>query len=183
MSVKEKVKFILYRFLPCILYLFTGHFQTKFGNPSEKSWIRRELSTLTSREYIKKIISLNFFKLPFSCVRNKRVMSFLCEASWCGCHRYDQGLSPGSSSLGLTPCHAWNVFHSQCQAVFPLEFSSTVRRARNYSDSDWDCLTRLRLAWPDIKHGLIIFVFAHIILFCASIDRVHFKTFDLSLKG
>ena len=55
------------------------------------------------------------------------------------------------------------TLHSQCMVVFPLGFSSTIRRARNCSDSDSDCLIKPRLAWPDvalgdIQHGLI-FVF------------------------
>ena len=34
--------------------------------------------------------------------------------------------------------------------VFPSGFSSTVRSALNCSDPYRDCLTRLKIAWPDV---------------------------------
>ena len=38
-----------------------------------------------------------------------------------------------------------------------------IRRAQNCSDSDWDCLIRPRLSWPEVdlwdtKHGLAVFL-------------------------
>ena len=38
---------------------------------------------------------------------------------------------------------------SQWLVVFPLGFSSTIKRPWNFSDSYWGCLMRLRLVWPD----------------------------------
>ena len=34
------------------------------------------------------------------------------------------------------------TLHSQCLVVFPSGFSSTLKRAWNYSDSNWNCLIR-----------------------------------------
>ena len=49
--------------------------------------------------------------------------------------------------------------HSQ-RLVFFLRVCSTIRRTQNCSNSDWDYLIRLRLAWSDInlgdiKHGYV----------------------------
>ena len=55
-------------------------------------------------------------------------------------------------------CGMSSTLHSQCLVVFPMGFSSTVRRVQNCSDSVWDCVIRPKMAWPDvvlgdIKHG------------------------------
>ena len=57
-------------------------------------------------------------------------------------HCYGLGLSP-YCCLGLTlfACEMSFTLLSQCLVVFPLGFSSTLRRARNCSD--WNCLIRL----------------------------------------
>ena len=33
---------------------------------------------------------------------------------------------------------------------FAFGFSSTLRKELNCSDSDWDCLIRPKMAWPDV---------------------------------
>ena len=73
-------------------------------------------------------------------------------------------LRPGFESYQLQ--HGFNAgmsftIYSQCLVVFPQGFSSTVRRTRNHSDYDWDCLIRLRLALTnvtlgEIKHGIVV---------------------------
>ena len=46
------------------------------------------------------------------------------------------------------------------EGCLPSGLSSTITKAQNCSDSNWDCHLRLRLAWPDIdlgdiKHGFV----------------------------
>ena len=50
--------------------------------------------------------------------------------------------------------------------VFPSGFSSTIRRTQNYSYSDWDCLIKSRLAWPDVAPGDIKHVFVFLLILC-----------------
>ena len=57
-------------------------------------------------------------------------------------HRYGPGSSPGCClGLTLSSCGMSFTLHSQCLVVFPLGFSSTLRRAGNCSN--WNRLIRL----------------------------------------
>ena len=63
---------------------------------------------------------------------------------------------------GLCAAHGMSfTIQSQYLVVFHQGFSSIIRRAQNFSGSDWNCLIRLRLAWIDVdlrdmKHGFVV---------------------------
>ena len=64
--------------------------------------------------------------------------------------------------LALLPISS-NLWKTRMSRGFPSGFSTTIRRAWNHYDSDWDCPLRPRLVWLDvhagnIKHGFV-FVF------------------------
>ena len=61
--------------------------------------------------------------------------------------------SPLTATMGVPLCATHGMsftLHNQCLMVFSWGFSSTVRRARNCSNSDWDYLKSPRLAWLDV---------------------------------